>query len=154
MLAQAFVSVVWFWFTRGTQGCTVNFQCYSYAIMSSTPHTYPWVSLYSSGLTQWHAHSHTSEPAGEQSFADSHCTSSHSLTVTCICALVKTDLIRRCMVTGYGANATPTIHLSPLQWWMRSSLSSSPFPHTPSLHALCPVSPSRWTPTSSEWRLW
>ena len=30
-----------------------------------------------------------------------------------LCALVKTDLIRRCMGTGYGSNAIPTIHMSP-----------------------------------------
>ena len=35
-----------------------------------------------------------------------------------------------------------TMHLSPKQCCMCSSVSSSPLPDTPSLHALCPVSPS------------
>ena len=42
------------------------------------------------------------------------------------------------------------IHLSPKQCWMCSSLSSSPLPDTPSLQALCPVSPSGSKPASSE----
>ena len=89
-------------------------------------------------VTRSHTHSHTSEPAGMQSSADCHCTSSHSLTVTCIrvCTLVKANERKR------DEMSFPPHPPEPLQCWMCSSLSPSPLPHTPSLHALCPVSPS------------
>ena len=134
---EKLVSVVCCWVTRGTQSCTI---CYSYTFRSSTPtHSHRFTAQLWTH-TKPHPLSHP-EPAGVQSFADCHCTSSHSLTVTCFVLWSK-------LIKGVGNRISNdhslTIHLSPLQCWMCSSLSSSP--HTPSLHALCPAG---WTPASS-----